>query len=89
VADYLKKNIAWEVHNLMKERPPAEVFQIIFLRNSLFTYYREESISSVFLNVLDSLDDGGFFIIGSHERLPSQTHTLSSFKGSSYIFQKT
>jgi Methylase of chemotaxis methyl-accepting proteins len=89
VADYLKKYIVWEVHDLMKERPPAEVFQIIFLRNSLFTYYREESISSVFQNVLDSLDDGGFFIIGSHERLPFQTHTLSPFKGSSYIFQKT
>ncbi len=66
----LKKYIVWEVHDLMRERPPEEVFQIIFLRNSLFTYYCEESISSVFQNVLDSLDDGGFFIIGSHERLP-------------------
>ena len=89
VADYLKKYIAWEVHDLMKELPPAERFQIIFLRNSLFTYYRREFISSVFRNVLDSLDDGGFFIIGSHERLPSYAHTLSPFKGSSYIFQKT
>ncbi len=89
VADYLKKYIAWEVHDLMKERPPAEGFQIILLRNSLFTYHRPECISSVFMNVLDSLDDGGFFIIGSRERLPSQTHTLSPFKGSSYIFQKT
>jgi chemotaxis protein methyltransferase CheR len=88
-ADHLRNYIVWEVHNLMRERPPAEVFQIIFLRNSLFTYYRHESISSVFLNVLDSLDGGGFFIIGSHERLPFQTHTLSPFKGSSYIFQKT
>jgi chemotaxis methyl-accepting protein methylase len=89
VADYLKNYIAWEVHDLMKERPPAERFQIILLRNSLFTYHRPECISSVFMNVLDSLDDGGFFIIGSRERLPSQTHTLSPFKGSSYIFQKT
>jgi chemotaxis protein methyltransferase CheR len=89
VADYLKMYIAWEVHDLMIEQPPAERFQIIFLRNSLFTYYRHESISSVFLNVLDSLDGGGFFIIGNRERLPFQTYTLSSFKGSSYIFQKT
>jgi chemotaxis protein methyltransferase CheR len=88
-ADHLRNYIVWEVHDLMRERPPAEVFQIIFLRNSLFTYYRHESISSVFLNVLDSLDGGGFFIIGSRERLPFQAYTLSSFKGSSYIFQKT
>ena len=88
-ADHLKKYIRWEVHDLMRERPPEEVFQIIFLRNSLLTYYRRESISSVFLNVLDSLDGGGFFIIGGHERLPFQTHAFSSFRGSSYIFQKT
>jgi chemotaxis protein methyltransferase CheR len=89
VADHLKKYIVWEVHDLMKERPPAGVFQIIFLRNSVFTYHRRESIPSVFVNVLDRLDDGGFFIIGSHERLPFQTDALSPLNGSSYIFQKT
>ena len=89
VAGYLKKYVTWKVHNLMKEPPPARRFQIIFLRNSLFTYYRRECTSLVFLNVLDRLDDSGFFIIGRHERLPSQTHTLSPFKRSSYIFQKT
>jgi chemotaxis protein methyltransferase CheR len=88
-ADHLKKYITWKVHDLMRELPPEGRFQIIFLRNSLITYYRRESISSVFLNILDSLDDAGFFIIGSHERLPLQTHTISPFKGSSYIFQKT
>jgi chemotaxis protein methyltransferase CheR len=88
-ADCLKKYITWEVHDLMRERPPAGVFQIIFLRNSLFTYQRSEGVSSVFLNILDSLEIGGFFIIGSRERPPLQAPALSSFKGSSYIFQKT
>lgn len=88
-ADHLKKYIVWEAHDLMREQPPAKAFQIIFLRNNLFTYYRREGVSSVFLNVLDSLDGGGFLIIGSRERPPSQTYTLSPFKGSSYIFQKT
>jgi chemotaxis methyl-accepting protein methylase len=88
-ADCLKKYIVWEVHDLMKERPPAGVFQIIVLRNSLFTYYGTERVSSVFLNILDSLEIGGFFIIGNRERPPLQTPALSSFKGSSYIFQKT
>ncbi|MGO9136381.1 MAG: CheR family methyltransferase [Syntrophales bacterium] len=89
VADHLKKYIVWEVHDLMREPPPAGAFQIIFLRNSIFTYYRKESTPSVFMNVLDRLDGGGFFIIGSHEKLPFQTDALSPFKGSSYIFQKT
>lgn len=89
VADHLKKYIVWEVHDLMREQPPVGAFQIIFLRNSIFTYYRKESTPSVFMNVLDRLDDGGFFIIGNHERLPFQTDALSPFKSSSYIFQKT
>ncbi|MGZ3597334.1 MAG: CheR family methyltransferase [Syntrophales bacterium] len=89
VADYLKKYIVWEVHDLMRQQPPAGTFQIILLRNSMLTYYRKERIPSAFMNVLDKLDDGGFFIIGSHERLPFQTDALSPLRGSSYIFQKT
>lgn len=89
VADHLKEYITWEVHDLLKEPPPEERFQIIFLRNSLFTYYLEESIPLILPSILDSLDDGGFFIIGSRERLPFRMHTLSPFKDSSYIFQKT
>jgi chemotaxis protein methyltransferase CheR len=89
VVDYLKEYITWEVHNLMKERPPQERFQIIFLRNSLFTYYRRECTSPVYLNILDSLDVGGFFIIGSHESPPSQTYTIPPYKGSPYILKKT
>jgi len=89
VADYLKKDILWEVYDLMRMPSIEQKFQIIFLRNSLFTYYREESRSPAFFKVLDSLDKGGFFIIGSHEKLPFQTHALLPFKGCSYIFQKT
>jgi len=67
----------------------TEKFQIILLRNNLLTYYREGRRTPAFLTVLDSLDDGGFFIIGSHEKLPCQNHTLLPFKGCSYILQKT
>ncbi len=88
LADHIKNYVTWEVHNLMKEPPPEEKFQIIFLRNSLFTYYRPECIYSVSVNVLDSLDNDGFFIIGRRERLTFETNILSPFKGSSYIFQK-
>jgi hypothetical protein len=54
-----------------------------------FLYYREDRRTPAFLTVLDSLDDGGFFIIGSDEKLPCQTHILLPFKGCSYILQKT
>jgi chemotaxis protein methyltransferase CheR len=63
-------------------------FQIIFLRNNLLTYYRQEIKEPAFLRVVDSLVAGGFLIVGTHEKLPLQTRTLSQFKRYSYIFQK-
>ncbi|HYA14530.1 MAG TPA: CheR family methyltransferase [Syntrophales bacterium] len=88
VVDYLKDNIVWQVHDLMRQTPPAGKFQIIFLRNSLLTYYREENRVSVFLKIVDSIDEGGFLFIGRREKLPYPIQTLSSFKDCSYIFQK-
>jgi len=89
VADYLKKEILWELHDMMAQPPLLGKFQILFLRNSLLTYYRIERIVSVFLKIVDSLDEGGFFIVGRHENLPIQTTLLLPYKGCSYIFQKT
>lgn len=89
VADYLKKDIHWELHDLIIQPPLAGRFQIIFLRNSLLTYYPVERIERIFLKVLDSLDEGGFFIVGRHEKLPFQTSRLSPYKGCLYIFQST
>lgn len=88
IADYLKKGIIWEIYDLIREPPPAEKFQIIFLRNNLLTYYRQEIKEWAFLKVVDSLAGGGFLIIGTHEKLPIQTRFLLQFRHYSYIFQK-
>ncbi|MBM4271597.1 MAG: hypothetical protein FJ139_05490 [Deltaproteobacteria bacterium] len=88
VADFLKANIEWQIHDLVKQSPPARVFQVVFLRNNLLTYYRKEIQEAVCLQIMNCLERGGFLIIGSHEKLPVQTHTLLPFKKSSYIFQK-
>lgn len=88
VADFLKANIEWQIHDLVKQPPPARVFQVVFLRNNLLTYYREEIQEAVCLQIMNCLERGGCLIIGSHEKLPFQTHALLPFKKSSYIFQK-
>jgi chemotaxis protein methyltransferase CheR len=88
VVDCLRDNIVWQVHDLMRQTPPAGKFQIIFLRNSLLTYYPEENRTPVFLKVMDGLDEGGFLFIGRREKLPCPIPTLLSFKDCSYIFQK-
>lgn len=87
-AENTKKNITWRVHDVVKEPPPKEKFHLIFLRNSVLTYYREERRMPVLLKVIDSLEDGGFLAIGCHERLPSPIHILAPYKSSPCLFQK-
>ncbi|HUH66025.1 MAG TPA: CheR family methyltransferase [Syntrophales bacterium] len=87
VSGSLKENILWKVHDLIKEEPPRERFQIIFLRNSVFTYYREDLQALAFRKALTCLDEGGLFIVGKREK-PPENISLAPFHGSSYIFQK-
>jgi chemotaxis protein methyltransferase CheR len=88
VVDSLKKDIQWELHDMIAQPPLPGRFQIIFLRNNLLTYYRVERVERVFLKIVDSLDEGGFLIVGRHEKLSTPTTVLMPYKGCSYIFQK-
>jgi chemotaxis protein methyltransferase CheR len=88
IIDKVKQAIQLEVYDLTKDTPPPKKFQIIFLRNNLLTYYRQEIKEPAFRKVLESLTSGGFLIIGSHEKLPFETVELVPFEGSSHIFRK-
>jgi len=88
IIDTAQQGIQWEIYNLIKEPTPMREFQIIFLRNNLLTYYRQEIKEPAFRKVLKSLAHGGFLIIGSHEKLPCETTELVPFEGLSYIFRK-
>jgi chemotaxis protein methyltransferase CheR len=85
----LKKDILWELHDLVRQPPPEKRFSLIFLRNNLLTYYRREVRESALRPILDRLAAGGFLIIGSHECLPSHAGKLAPFEGCSCIFQKS
>ena len=64
-------------------------FEIIFLRNNLLTYYRDEIKVPAFQKVANSLVQGGFLIIGSHETLPFESDNLVPFHDQHSIFKKT
>ena len=63
-------------------------FQIIFLRNNLLTYYRDEIKQPAFQKVVNSLAQGGFLITGSHEKLPFESNNCVPFHDQPFIFQK-
>jgi chemotaxis protein methyltransferase CheR len=88
ISDSLKKGIHWKVHNLLVHEPPSDGFQIIFLRNNLLTYFKDEILRLGFAKVVKSLSPSGFLIIGAHEKFPSGFQELLPFPHHPNIFQK-
>ncbi|UCG80276.1 MAG: hypothetical protein JSV60_09970 [Desulfobacterales bacterium] len=87
VTEPLKQGIVWLNHNLLFDRPRTK-FQLVFLRNSLLTYYENRLKATAFQKVLDGLAESGFLIIGTHERIPPDVRGLLPLGQHSYIFRK-
>ena len=87
VAERLKNRIEWRGHNLLFD-PPRTNFQLVFLRNSLLTYYEDELKIPVFHKVFDTLARSGFLIIGAHEKMLPGVRGLLPFGHHPCIFQK-
>jgi chemotaxis protein methyltransferase CheR len=87
VAEHLKEGITWQEGNLLSD-PPGTGFQVIFLRNSLLTYYGEEVKVPAFEKVLNALARKGLLIIGAHERIPRGARGLLTPCSHPHIFQK-
>jgi chemotaxis protein methyltransferase CheR len=83
----MRAGISWKVQNAVNE-PLQGNFEVIFLRNGILTYYKDELRQTAFRNILGSLSKGGFLVIGSHERLPIETGDLLPIMGQQYIFER-
>jgi chemotaxis protein methyltransferase CheR len=87
VKSFLKGGISWELSNLLLDVPEKR-FHVIFLRNSVLTYYGAELKKKAFQNVIERLEPEGFLIIGAHESIPSSVAELKPFRDCPYVFQK-
>jgi chemotaxis protein methyltransferase CheR len=83
----LQKGIFWKVHNMLHNFEENN-FHIIFLRNNLLTYYRDEIKQPAFQKVVNNLAQGGFLIIGSHEKVPFESDNFVPFHDQPPIFKK-
>ncbi len=88
VADELREGIRWQVHDLTIDAPPVQDLHIVFLRNNLFTYYRERVVTSSLAAILKSLSPGGYLIAGQKERLPIPIPSLRALPSHHCVFQK-
>jgi len=83
----MKKGVIWQIRHLLSDPPDAQ-FDLIFLRNNLLTYYLDKFKKPALGKVISHLSAGGFLIIGSHEKLPSNGFGLFPTGSLSYVLKK-
>lgn len=83
----LKSDIRWQTGNLLSD-VTGSVFQIIFWRNNILTYCRQQDQIDVLNSILNCLAPGGLLITGSHETLPVETGTLVSMAECPFVYRK-
>ena len=88
VADELREGIRWQVHDLTADAPPAQDFHIVFIRNNLLTYYRKEIVEAALPAIVDSLERGGYIIIGRKEHLPDSMEGFHPHRSVSCLYRK-
>ena len=68
--------------------PPARDFHIVFLRNNLLTYYRDEIVKAALPAIVDSLVPGGILVIGRKEHLPDSLKGFHPHAAVSCLYRK-
>lgn len=86
----IKKGLAdpieFEKRNI-RESLPVREFDLVFCRNLVFTYFRQEQVKNFLRSLKPILKSGGYMIIGSNEQIPS-TAWLSQVETGHTIYKK-
>jgi chemotaxis protein methyltransferase CheR len=72
----------------LRMKTPARLFDLILCRYVAFTYFAVPLQRKVLASMLERLRPQGYFVIGTHERLPGDIPELASLAGAAQIFQK-
>ncbi len=68
---------------------PDGIFNIIFCRNLVFTYFEEALQMEIFGRILERLHAGGFFVIGMRESLPMNVYGIILYEDKTGIYKKS
>ena len=86
---FLTEGITFGLHDIIKDPLPDSIFDFIFIRNNLLTYYQTPEMESSLKKILRVLAPGGSLIIGSHEKLPPGFDYLKSSPDHPWIYFKS
>jgi chemotaxis protein methyltransferase CheR len=84
----LRRGIHWMQHDFVREDPPGGVFEMIFLRNNLLTYYQPQVVGPVLARIVASLNSGGYLVIGRNEGVAGYDLPLVPCESEPCILQK-
>ena len=87
IRPHLQHGIIWMQHDLLNG-PPKVMFNVIFLRNNLLTYYRKSLQQTALDGILQQLSQPGLLIVGSRERCPTETGELLRHPHAAGVFRK-
>jgi chemotaxis protein methyltransferase CheR len=76
------------VYQDLRSQAPTSHFDLILCRYVAFTYFAVPLQQKVLARIMERLLPGGYFVIGTHERLPGDVPELVSPIGTPQIFQK-
>ena len=69
VRQWLKEGITWQQHDL-RQKPPGDDYDLIFLRNSVLTYYAAYRRDDALGRIVGTLAPGAVLIVGAKETVP-------------------
>ncbi len=72
----------------LRSQAPAHLFDLILCRYVAFTYFALSLQRRVLPRMLERLRPQGYFVMGTHERLPDDPAELATLKTAPQIFQK-
>jgi len=88
LAEDVKRDISWQRHDLTGPAPMKGPFHMIFMRNSLLTYCKEEFRGSHVGRLSESLAPRGYLIIGAREEMPADVKDLYRVDDCPCVFRK-
>ena len=71
VRQWLKAGIVWQRHDF-RHAPPGNGYHLLFLRNSVLTYYAGSRRDDALMRLLGALGPGGALIVGAKETVPAR-----------------
>ncbi len=76
-------------HQDIRKEPPEGQFDVIFCKNLVGMYFREELAIKLFKKIIKKLRRGGLLVLGNHETIPEQAATnLRVYRKGLNLYQK-